>query len=119
MCYTAFSNKKRDWTSADLGGGPLINSFWISSAELTVAGCGAGQPLPSGVVLHPEDLHTLVLPYAQVQLSSAAPVVPNPGRVEDLVLPLQLRTGEGRNERGSWSVCVENIHTTLFKPWIT
>lgn len=80
--------------------------FWLSSAELTVSGGGSGQPFPSRGVLHPEDLHTLVLPYAQVELPSAVPVVPNPGRVKDLVLSLQLRADEHQDQKlGGFFLC--------------
>lgn len=59
--------------------------------KLTVSIQRAGQPFPPWVIIHSEDLHTLVLSYTEVQFSSSMPVMSDSGCMNNLQLPLQLQ----------------------------
>lgn len=60
-------------------------------SKLTVSTERASQPFPSWVIFHSEDLHTLALPYTQVQFSPAMPVMSHFGYMNHIHLPFQLQ----------------------------
>lgn len=65
--------------------------------KLTVSIQRAGQPFPPWVIIHSEDLHTLVLSYTEVQFSSSMPVMSDSGCMNNLQLPLHLQSYKVNN----------------------
>lgn len=80
-------------------------------SKLTASIQRASQPFPSWVIFHSDDLHTLALPYTELQFSSSIPIMSDFGCMNNIHLPFQLQRNIKLNHE-NWQL------TEINKIWI-